>query len=307
MATHAAAAHSQMAMRLAPPMPPLIESTPLEEWVDLDAEIEPILAFIKDAKVFHEFAHGRATFVSHLRGTWQMLACWHQPVPICRCGLFHSAYTRDGFYFRYFDIHSPESRDLLADTVGPEAEQLIWNYCIAESFWQHGEYSGEPRGPGGGVSLGEPLNPDGESFPSRADPSKLIHFSPEDIAAHFVVFVADLTEQMCDVISYVSVYHHDVADRLWPGTGQPGMGFSLFSRMLISAAPYLEVVPPVFDNCTALLTLQDEVAAREAYWSAIQGEGKGMTAAEQEALFQKAHELNPWIAEPQVWAALGAS
>ena len=80
-------------------MPPRIEATLLEEWKVLDPEIEPILGFIKTAKVFHEFAHGRTTFVSHLRGTWQMLACWYQPVRICRCGLFHSAYTRDGFYF----------------------------------------------------------------------------------------------------------------------------------------------------------------------------------------------------------------
>ena len=56
------------------------------------------------------------------------------------------------------------------------------------------------------VSLSEPLNPAGQDIPTRADPSKLIHFSPEEIAAHFVVFVADLAEQMCDVISYVSVY-----------------------------------------------------------------------------------------------------
>jgi len=64
--------------------------------------------------------------------------------------------------------------------------------------------------------------------------------------------------------------HHDVADRLWPGTGQPGMGVSFFSSLLRVAAPYLKVVPPVFDNCTALLTIQEEVGARESYWAAVQ-------------------------------------
>ena len=71
---------------------------------------------------------------------------------------------------------------------------------------------------------------------------------------------------MCDVISYVSVYHHDVADRLWPGTGQPGMGLSFMNSLLLVAAPYLEVVPPIFDSCTATLTIQGEVGARAAYW-----------------------------------------
>lgn len=163
-----------MPLRLAPPMPPLIESTLLEEWEDLDAEIGPILAFMKKEKVFHEFAHGRATFISHLRGTWQMLACWHQPVPVCRCGLFHSAYTRDGFAFRYFDIESPESRGLLSDTVGPEAEQLVWNYCVAESLWEHGSMSGQGVPGPHAVSLDKPLSPEGQDFPSRSDPSNMI-------------------------------------------------------------------------------------------------------------------------------------
>eukprot|EP01047_Picozoa_sp_COSAG01_P019944 COSAG01_NODE_1123_length_11617_cov_13.832769_6_plen_255_part_00 len=229
----------------APKMPALIESTLQETWADLDDDIEPILAFMKDARVFHQFAHGRATFMSHLRGTWQMLACWGQPQPICRCGLFHSAYTRDGFYFRYFDIHQSESRALLSSVVGAEAEQLVWNYCVAESLWGHGEFSGKPDPSAGGLVLGEPLDPAGQSFPSRADPSKLIRFTAKEIAAHLVIFVADLAEQMCDVISYVSVYHHEVSERLWPGTGQPGLGMSTFSRMLVSAAPYLQVVPPV--------------------------------------------------------------
>ena len=44
-------------------------------------------------QVFHEFAHGRATFVAHLRGTWQMLACWHQPVPVSIFNILSSKYS----------------------------------------------------------------------------------------------------------------------------------------------------------------------------------------------------------------------
>ena len=85
---------------LAPPMPSGIESIIHEEWNDLDAEADRMLGWMKKARVFHEFAHGRAPFIQHLRGTWAMLAAWKQPEHVCRCGLLHSAYTREGFYFR---------------------------------------------------------------------------------------------------------------------------------------------------------------------------------------------------------------
>jgi hypothetical protein len=73
--------------------------------IDPSQDVSPLLAFIAEAGVFHEFAHARDPFAVHLRGTWHILAHWQQHVDTCRCGLLHSAYTRDGFFFRYFDIH----------------------------------------------------------------------------------------------------------------------------------------------------------------------------------------------------------
>ena len=63
-----------------------------------------ILKWMVEQKAFNQFAHGRDPFIVHLRGTWEILRNWNQPIPVARCGLFHSAYTRSGFYFRYFDI-----------------------------------------------------------------------------------------------------------------------------------------------------------------------------------------------------------
>ena len=123
----------QTALRtLAPPMPEKIRSMIHEEWSDLDAEADKMLGFMKKARVFHEFAHGRSTFMEHLRGTWSILACWDQPEAVCRCGLLHSAYTRQGFYFRFFDILDDESRKLLMNVVGKDAESQIYKYCAGE-------------------------------------------------------------------------------------------------------------------------------------------------------------------------------
>ena len=259
----------------APKMPAKINAIIHEEWELLDSEAPRLLQYIKDARVFHQFAHARDTFVSHLRGTWHMLEAWEQPQPICRCGLLHSAFTRDGFYFRYFDIGDPASRLQLSGVVGADAEALIYNYCVSESLWEHGEFGGnavewQPHK----VQLGEPLRPEGYDMPTREDPSQTVHFSAEQVAAHFVVFVADVAEQMTDVMSYVDVYHEISPARLWPGTGVPGIGFAFFSRMLRTAAPHLEVIPPVFNGCTEVLDLKDEVQARECYWRGVQGEGK---------------------------------
>ena len=187
-----------------------------------------------EAEVFHEFAHARDPFVVHLRGTWAMLAAWGQEEATCRCGLFHSAYTRDGFFFRYFDIRDDASRQALRDVVGAGAEAQIYNYCIGEAPWDEREYhsmGGHPAPPPapGKFALGEPIDPAGYDVPSRLDPSVTVHYTPRDIAQMSVVFVADLIEQISTVSTYGDIYHELSPGVLWPGTGLPGMGFAFYS------------------------------------------------------------------------------
>ena len=163
---------------LAPRMPEPIRALLHERYEDIDPtqEITPLLDFMREAEVFHEFAHARDPFVVHLRGTWAMLAAWGQDEATCRCGLFHSAYTRDGFFFRYFDIRDDASRQALRDVVGAGAEAQIFNYCVGEAPWDEREYhsmGGQPAPPPapGKFALGEPIDPAGYDVPSRVDPS----------------------------------------------------------------------------------------------------------------------------------------
>ena len=284
---------------LAPAMPAGIESIIHEEWDDLDADAGRMLGWMKETRVFHEFAHGRAPFIQHLRNTWAILSAWKQPEHVCRCGLLHSAYTRPGFYFRYFDFHKSGDRQLVSSVLGADAELLVYKYCAPINLWQTFNedtkvYDGLPSQ----IILGEPIPPDGTDLPMRTDPSKTIHLSAKEIAHYLVVMVADIAEQMTPVISYREVYHEVNPTKLWPGSGEPQAGFyHMLSKMMVTAAPYLAVVPPIFDNCTTVISLRDEVMARNAYWKAVQEEKK-ISTDEQMLLYLRAIGLNSNIGEP---------
>lgn len=277
----------------APAVPQKILATLHEDWTAFDPEADRLLGWIRSVHAFHEFAHARDPFHVHLRGTWQILSCWDQPQDICRCGLLHSAYSRSGFNFRFFDIHSPDSRENLRSLLGKGAEQLIYNYC---STWD--EQAWFP------VASGERkparLEPEGYEIPSRLSPGETLHLSAEDMAKLLVILVADLADQHSERYTYRDVYHQEEPELNWPGPGAPGIGaLPMFSRMLAAAKPYLEVVPPVFEGCTAILDFKDESTARDLYWKTMQEEEK-MKGEEREAAYTRVCELNPFVAEPHV-------
>ena len=60
-------------------------------------------------------------------------------------------------------------------------------------------------------------------------------------------------------------------------------------------------VPPVFDNCTQSISVQDEAKARDLYWSVVSGEIVDDDAVLATLLLS--HEINPWIFEPLVLLA----
>jgi len=274
---------------LAPAMPRKILATLHEDWNFLDPEADRMLNWIRSVGVFHEFAHARDPFYVHLRGTWQMLACWNQPQDICRCGLLHSGYARSGFNFRFFDIHDPESRPKIAAVLGKGAEELIYQYCATwdEQAWALG------------AAEGIPFEAAGYEVPSRLKPGQKLHIAVRDLAKLVVCLVADVADQLTERFTYRDVYHHEDPELNWPGNGQPGLFFAMFSRMLRSARPYLEVVPPVFNGCTEVLSDEAELEARDLYWQTMQSEDK-MTGDEREAAYRRVCELNPYVAEPHV-------
>ena len=307
---------------LAPRMPWQVEAIIQTEYSKLDPEVNEILNWMRDQKAFNQFAHGRDPFIVHLRGTWEILRNWNQPLHVARCGLFHSSYSKLGFNFRYFNIHKSEDRKLLQGVIGKDAEHLVWQYCHHSSIWdrrevidRHDKWKDLPgelakmKVDPKLVVLGEKLNPEGYDIPSSVDPGMTIHFTPKEVANYFVVYVADVFDQFSDVTSYNMVYTpgYDANKkpvRIWPGTGKPGMvgdvlGMAFFSRMLYSARDYLDNIPAVFNNCTCILNAQDEREARDLYWDARRHE---LTKSDEELekMYFRSAQLNPWVAETHI-------
>merc|ERR1712061_101966 len=98
------------------------------------------------------------------------------------------------------------------------------------------------------------VSPDGHDIESRLNPKENLHVSAEDLAKIMVGLVADLADQHDSCSTYIDVYHHEDPEANWPGTGEPGCQYHWFSHMLKQARPYLEVIPPVFNNCTETLS-----------------------------------------------------
>eukprot|EP00878_Enallax_costatus_P023052 GHUV01024503.1.p1 GENE.GHUV01024503.1~~GHUV01024503.1.p1 ORF type:complete len:172 (-),score=32.40 GHUV01024503.1:106-621(-) len=98
----------------------------------------------------------------------------------------------------------------------------------------------------------------------------------------------------------------------------PGLWISAVSRMgrlVISCKQQLEaagdprasklIVPPVFDNCTKILSESDQQRARDLYWEVVSNpELQGpQNAAEASEKLQRVIELNPYVAEPHLMLA----
>ena len=108
------------------------------------------------------------------------------------------------------------------------------NYCATLDLWDATEFGGETApmssaaaaaaSPDGNaasppIRLGTALDPAAVyQWRSRLDPTRLVQMTAKEVAEYFVVFVADLAEQMTNVMTYIDVYHQEDPARLWPVT-----------------------------------------------------------------------------------------
>lgn len=56
------------------------------------------------------------------------------------------------------------------------------------------------------------------------------------------------------------------------------------------------VIPPVFENCTRVLSAEEQVEARDLYWEVVMG---GKKKCEEEELLVRCIEKNPYVGEPR--------
>lgn len=194
------------------------------------------------------------------------------------------------------------------------SESLRERLQHALPFSSHAGGNGDGDGGPPVVRFGVPLDPRGYTFAHRGLPGVARHVSAKTLAEVLLVTVADVAEQLTGVSTFIDIYQKDAngqpgrsppGDRgkLWPGNGQPGLGHAFFSNVLFLAAPYLDVVPPVYHGCTTIVREDDEVAARDAYWRVVTEEPFGLAPREQARLLQLAVRKNPFVAEPHVLLA----
>jgi hypothetical protein len=141
----------------------------------------------------------------------------------------------------------------------------------------------------------------------------VVQLTPEQVGKFLVVTLADLGEQLFgwqdDVMAgYPYLQRLSAAEHwsaaLWPGPLRPsGWMPSLLSR-LARHVPYLPVkAPPIFENCTAVVSDADSSAATALYWQVAMQSGPLVSMQRARGVLEKAVAHNPWVPEPYLLLA----
>jgi len=298
-------------MKRALPKPPkAIQHILNRNYAKLDSKAPEMLGYMQSQRGITEFAHARTPFHVHLTNTWTMLHAWNQPEHVTRCGMFHSIYSGQVFYFREMDMTSLSDRQKLRDVVGERAEQTIYNFCDTnrQKSMPLADYSGtessellKPL-----IEIGKPLTQNAYDFELKIDPSRTHRLTSGELAEVILVTVADIAEQLVGTNTFLDIYQKPEPTELWPGDGSPGLGYSFFSKMCYTARPFLSHVPPIFENCSKILDPEEEAEARRIYWKVTLEESRDMSKSQIKKKIddlEKCARLNPYIAEPHVLMA----
>ncbi len=235
----------------------------------IDPKLPELIAFL-DQYHPENFPHDVGSFDEHLIGTWRILAYWRQPLPILRCGLFHSVYATDVYPVSLIPFSQRE--DLVA-LIGDEAEALVMLFCtVARHRLQH-QLLEQGSIPKQGFEVTNWMT------------QERLHLPPQLIAAYLVVEVANIAEQTCSLFK------------------KPGMWMSYTSKLIGMIRPWL-TLPPVFDGCTQQLAPHAEVQARRLYQRQVWLNGRGDSA---DKTLIEIINTNPWIAEPYLDLAILAN
>lgn len=276
-------------------LPRQIEAILNEEWDYLDPEGDRMLAKMRAIPAIMQFSHSRQTFRHHLIGTFSTLHAWNQPRDVCRLGLFHTGYSGDLFHFYLFDAASDSGRSVLRDIVGDEAEGLIYLFGTVNR--------GSLAGLSGAMNRSHFMVP---SYLQRDINHPVYHriegsvaVSSRTVAKLIVATMADYIDQMVLVNGWRDHHQVEVPQRLYPGGGKPEVALFWMSHMCRAVRSELEVIPPIFDSCRRVITLDDEIAARDLYWKVV-SEEDNLSHAEQKECLTRAITLNPFIGEPHV-------
>jgi len=278
-------------------LPPVIHAIVHEDDPALDPDAEkflPILRRSAATEIWHKHGH----FYSHLHDVWQMLCAWKQPQAICRLGLFHSAYSNSFVSMNLYTPDTAAGRDELREIIGAEAENLVWKFCVINRQAMENTIRETGSIPAEGMVF------------KHIRTGEDVQCSAKELGAFIVETLADYQDQS---FGWQSDMQQGCPGALWPGPMKPTLRMAMVSQLAATVRGHVEVIPPIFEGCTKILNKDDELEARDLYWSVVSrpvdadldGPRSSVSAAKAEAAdetsiasLQKASELNPFVAEP---------
>lgn len=252
----------------------------------------------------HRCWHKHSTFLDHLLNVHNMLRLWGQGAIVGRVGLFHSAYSNSYVNLALFD--PSKERFTVQDLIGSDAEELVYLFCIIDRQ---------------DVVVNKVLRQgfipkDGIFVPHLRNLTEKVFLSAEKLRMLVVFSMADTADQYFgwqDALFGGGGYNgsmiipgHDFPERhnakaLWPGLSKPGLWMSYVSDLgrIARASDHSTLDdPPIFECGRATISVQDEMEARDLYWSVITGDvvdDQGIISA-----LERCCQKNRWIFEPLV-------
>ena len=269
-----------------PAMPDRIRTVLYRDWERRDPGATEAIRRIRRKPAFVEFPHARDTFANHLESTYAILQAWDQPPRVCRTGLVHTAYSGDLFSFFAFDAALSSERARLAQLIGEEAEPLVHLFGTVARH----EFVGLGRMMANRTHDADML---AGSVIARSRLGPDVTLDAATVAELVVVTIADYLDQTLAVNGWRD--HHMVDPRdtpLFPGDMRPEVCLFWMAAACRAVKDFLDVVPPIFDACTATLTSQDEERARDLYWGVVQNTSL-LSDADALASLNEAARLNP--------------
>ena len=241
---------------------------------------------------------------------------WGQGETIGRVGLFHSAYSNSYVNLALFDPNKEAERKLMKSMVGDKAEDLVHLFCIIDrqAVVVHTLLKGGFI-PEDGISVPHLRNAGEEVFLSAETLRMLVVFTMADMGDQYFgwqdrLFGGDEMVNSMLLPGVDRVESHD-STAIWPGLSQPGLWMSYLSELGAVARTFVSAdtselseddqvpdLPPVFNNCTEILSREDEAKARDLYWRVISGEVRDND--EVVATLESSIQHNPWAFEPHV-------
>ena len=291
----------------------LLEQILSNDYESLDETLPNSVATLKQRGA-HRCWHKHSTFLEHLVGVHNILRLWNQSKTIGRVGLFHSAYSNSYVNLALFNPEEESERNLIKSLVGETAEDLIHLFCVIDrqsvvvnTLLRQGVI------PIDGLHVPHLKKPEETVYLSASTLRMLVVFTMADIADQFFgwqdqLFGGDDMIKNSMLLPDDSIENHD-STAIWPGLSQPGLWMSYLSQLGAVARTFhpsesfgdsdlASVLPPVFNDCTEILSREDEAAARDLYWSVVTGEVREYEDIVDTLQASIAH--NPWSFEPHV-------